>query len=207
MENTQWCIGERCFLLSYQNRSYLLLFHAPWEGNDLYFLLHPSLSLSTSLCFLDQYCPVYITSLIPPPGLHNSQPLMSMCMGPHVSPGSSNIIQAYSFPLEWRTNLSAPKNRGSCFSFLSTTHYTLWCLKHYWPLLQSLIALVWPTLLKSGSQRLINCWAQCKPMMGVTTCDVTKLWKRITDSNTELNKIIVEWKAEMYTDMKWNIDL
>lgn len=144
-------------------------------GKLLVFPSSSPLSLSTSLCFLDQYCPVYITSLIPPPGLHNSQPLMLMCMGPHVSPGSSNIIQAYSFHLEWRTNLSAPKNRGSCFSFLSPTHYTLRCLKHYWPLLHSLIALVWPTLLKSGSQRLINCSAQCKLVMGVTTCDVTKL--------------------------------
>lgn len=131
----------------------------------MYFLLPPSLSLSTSLCFLDQYCPVCITNLIHPPSLQNGQPLVLMCTVLHVSPGSSNIIQAYSFHLEWRTNLSAPKNRGSCFSFLSTTHYTLRCLKHYWPRLHALIALVWPTLQKSGSQRLINCSLKCKRPM------------------------------------------
>lgn len=123
------------------------------------------LSLSTSLYFLDQYCPVYITNLIHPPSLQNGQPLVLMCTVLHVSPGSSNIIQAYSFHLEWRTNLSAPKNRGSCFSLLSTTHYTLRCLEHYWPRLHALIALVWPTLQKSGSQRLINCSVKRKRPM------------------------------------------
>lgn len=135
-------------------------------------------SLSTSHCFPDQYWPVYLTNLIHPPSLQTSQPLVWRCMHLHVSPGSSNIIQAYSFHREWRTNLSAPKNRGSCFSFLSATHYTLRCLKHYWPRLHSLIALVWPTLQKSGSQRLINCSVKCKLPMGVTTCDVTKLLHR-----------------------------
>lgn len=158
-------MGERCFLLGHQNRSHLLLFHVPWEGKDLDSLLPPSLSPSTSLCFLAQYCPVYITDLIHLPSVQNGQPSVLMCTVLHVSRGNRNIIQAYSFHLEWRTNLSAPKNRGSCFSFLSTTHYTLRCLKHYWPRLHGLIALVWPTLQKSGSQRLINCSVKCKRPM------------------------------------------
>lgn len=98
--------------------------------------------LSACLCFLDQYYPVYLTNLIRPPSPQPGQLLVFMCMILHVPPGSGNIIQPYSFHLEQKPNLYAPKNRVSCFSFLSRTHYTLRCPEHYWPPLQSLMALV-----------------------------------------------------------------
>lgn len=185
MEDTHWCVGERCFsLLGHQNRYVSCYFmHHGREMACISFFLPLSLCQPLFSSLID--CSVHLTSLIHPPDPQPGQPLVSMRVAAHVSVSSSNVIQAYSFHLVWRTNIPAPKNRGSCFSFLSTTHYSLQCLKHCWPRFHSLIALVWPTLHKSGSQRLINCLVKCKLLTGVTTGDVTKLlqeWN--TDSQT-----------------------
>lgn len=135
--NNVWASGVFFWVIKIDN---FLLFHAPWKRNGLNFLFSPP--LSARLCFLDQYYPVYLTNLIRPPSSQLGQLLVFMCVILHVSPGSGNIIRAYSFHLEQKPNLQAPKNRASCFSFLSRTHYTLHRSKHYWPLLQSIIALV-----------------------------------------------------------------
>lgn len=153
----------------------LLLFHAPREGNGLYFLFFLPLSLPATvfqfnILLRPSYRPDASTPILQP-----GQPSVLMRVAAHVSVSSGNVIQAYSFHLAWRTNIPAPKNRGSCFSFLSTTHYSLQRLKHCWPRFHGLIALVWPTLHTSGSQRLITCLVKCKLLTGVTTGEVTKL--------------------------------
>lgn len=137
--NNVWASGVFFWVIKLDNISCYFMHH----GRERACISSVSPSPSACLRFLDQYHPVFFYQPDMAPQ-YSARPTMGVCVRLilHVSPGSCNIIWAYSFHLEQKPNLYAPKNRASCFSFLSRTHYTLHRPEHYWPLLQSLRALV-----------------------------------------------------------------